>query len=251
MTEDAEDAALVFEFVEHVSLQAHAAVRPDTSCTRFASPSMRIRPRRRSRFVDATDRSTIVAADRDAQPAAAGLADHPRRHAGARPRARSTVGHVVGRHRDDDARRRLAEQRRGVVQAAAPRDRRRRRSTPRRRCRRCRSSTRRASTARPPSEQSCADRTSRSSASVDQQRLQRALGLEIERRRHRRAPDRASTFRYSLPPSSPRPSPSSTIASPAAWKRRLTHAIGVLEQPDDADDRRRIDRACRRSRCRG
>ena len=30
-----------------------------------------------------------------------------------------------------------------------------------------------------------------------------------------------TTFRYSLPPSSPRPSPSSTMTSPAAWKRRV------------------------------
>ena len=76
--------------------------------------------------------------------------------------------------------------------------------------------------------------------------------VEIERRRRRRARRPCTTFRYSLPPSSPRSSPSRTMASPARPGTRASATRRrVLEQPDDADDRRRIDRACRRSRCRG
>ena len=97
-------------------------------------------------------------------------------------------------------------------------------------------------TARPPSEQSCADRISRSSASVDEQRLQRALGVEIERRRHAAHQTvhdlqvlAAAELAAALAEQHDR-------RRPTRWKRAADDAVGVLEQADDADDRRRIDR---------
>ena len=106
-------------------------------------------------------------------------------------------------------------------------------------------------TARPPSEQSCADRMSRSSrqrrpaAAAARARASRSSAGGTPRTRP------CTTFRYSLPPSSPRPSPSRMTTSPVRWKRRAEHAIGVLEQPDDADAPASGRSPGRRSRCRG
>ena len=181
------------------------------SCKYRASIADRPRPARRRR---PPHRSRRRPADGDPQPIAAGLADDARRHA-RRRRPLEHLGDIVGRHRSDDARGRFAEERRRVVDA------------------RDRARPRRASidasapmplvskqhsasvTARPPSEQSCADRISRVVGERDEQRLQRALARRGRAPAARRAPDRARSSGYSLPPSSPRPSPSSTIASPA------------------------------------
>ena len=191
------------------------------------------------------------AADRDPQPVAAGLADDARRHARRRralaaPSSRRS-GATDTTTRDADSPNSAA----ATFDAASRDDRRRRRSTPRRRCRRCRSSTRRASPPgrRPNSRAPTA--SSRSSASVDEQRLQRALGVEIQRRRHAAHQVvhdlqvlAAAELAAALAEQHDR-------RRPTAWNRAADDAIGVLEQPDDADDRRRIDRACRRSRCTG
>ena len=146
----------------------------------------------------------------------------------------------VDRH--DDARRRFAEERRRDVQRPGGLRHRDGRSTRRRRCPcRCRSSTRRASTARPPSAQSCADRNQPPAASRDQQLLQRASRSRSSAGGTPRTMP-CTTFRYSLPPSSPRLSPSRTIASPAVLERARHARDGVLDQADDAEHRRRIDR---------
>ena len=125
-----------------------------------------------------------LAADRDAQPVSAGLADD---RAGT-PAAAARCEHLASRRpattetttRDADSPNSAA----ATFTRAIARDRARRRSRPRRRCRRCRSSTPRASprgrrrSSRAPIESAARPRASTSSV------LQRALGLEIERRRH-------------------------------------------------------------------
>ena len=204
-----------------------------------------------TRSASSTDRSIDDrAADRDPQPIAAGLADHARRHvrrrrALAAPRVTSS-GTTETTTRDADSPKSAA----ASFDARIARDVDAVDRRPRRRCRPCRSSTRRASPPgrRPSSRariESAARRRASTSSCCSARSASRSSAGGTPRTRS------CTTFRYSLPPSSPRPSPSSTMTSPAPWKRRPTHAVGVLEQADDADHRRRIDRACRRSRCRG
>ena len=120
------------------------------------------------------------------------------------------LGHVVRRRRDDDARRRFAEQRGRVVHARIAATDRRVDRRPRRRCRRCRSSIRRASppgrrpSSRAPTESAARPPASTSSACSARSASRSSAGGTPRTRS-------CTTFRYSLPPSSPRPSPSSTI----------------------------------------
>ena len=84
----------------------------------------------------------------------------------------------------------------------------------------------------------------------DEQRLQRALGVQIERRRHaaHQIVHHLQVFaaaELAAPLAEQDDDVAGFLESPA------DDAIGVLQQTDDADDRRRIDRRCRRSRCRG
>ena len=108
-------------------------------------------------------------------------------------------------------------------------------------------------TARPPSEQSCAD-CSRPPAAARRSaaRCSARFALRGPAPAARPAPGRGSIFRYSLPPSSP------TFVARAARSRRrrrlnvrASDARRILDQPDDADDRRRDRSPGRRSRCRG
>ena len=86
---------------------------------------------------------------------------------------------------------------------------------------------------------------------LDEQILQRALARRDRAPAARRAPDRARASRYSLPPSSPRPSPSSTIdvagRLEAPRRRRGRRARAGRRRRSPASDRS----PCRRSRCRG
>ena len=175
----------------------------------------------------------------------------PMRAAGT-PAAARRVEHRVSRVGLDADDRRATPIRRT---ASPPADRRRRRKPPtghrrRRRCRRCRSNIRPAP--RP-------SRPRRNRAPIEQASRRQFRPAAAAARA--RAPDRApaasprsrpcTVFRYSLPPSSPRFSPSSTMSSPGCGKHARAHAARVLEHTDDADDGRRQDRPGRPSRCRG
>ena len=147
MTEDAEDAALVLEFVHGTSprprpvpgdtLQKYRSIAVDH--TRFGVAHRHV------------DRQPAV--DGDAQQIAARFSDDSRRYA-RRRRLLQHLSDMIGRQRDDDARGRFAEQRRRLVHPRVGRDAHSFDGYLRARCRRRRNSTRRASTARPPSEQS-------------------------------------------------------------------------------------------------
>ena len=86
-------------------------------------------------------------------------------------------------------------------------------------------------TARPPSAQSCADRSSPSRAASDQHLLKRLFGVQGPLQAaclRRRA---AVTFKYSLPPNSCRVSPSRTIASPLPVKLRPSTLLESSMRP--------------------
>ena len=140
----------------------------------------------------------------------------------------------------DDSRRRLAEELDGAAD----------RLDRRARCRRCRSSTRRASPR-------CRRRSNRARSAAARRPRPPVTSFSSAASRARSsagASPRTSpwtAFRYSLPPSSPRSSPSRITASPLPWNARVSTRDASSISADDADDRRRVDRACRRSRCRG
>ena len=239
MAEDAEDAALVLEFVQHVSGHSSGEVRDSIAVDqtrsasstdtidRRSSPATAIRSRlppvwpmtRAGTPAAAACRSTAVDVARATTDTTTREADSPN--------SAAAIVDARGRATLDRFDRRL-----------------------RRRCRRCRSSIRRASppgrrpSSRAPSGSAARRRASTSSACSARSASRSSAGGTPRTRS-------CTTFRYSLPPSSPRPSPSSTIDVAGLLEPPRQHAVGMLEQADDADDRRRIDRACRRSRCRG
>ena len=85
----------------------------------------------------------------------------------------------------------------------------------------------------------------------DEHPLQRRLALEIERRRHAANQRRASTFRYSLPPSSARALAEQDDGVARGLERPPHDRVRVLDQTDDAEHRRRQHAPGRRFRCRG
>ena len=163
----------------------HSSLNLSSICSGHASREIPL-DRRRPNALGLVDRHVdhMLPADGDPQPVAAGPADDPRRHA-RRRRPLQHRRHIVGRRR---TRRRATP-----IRRRAPRP---------RSCARPRRATRvtiddtsapmppvskqhsASVTARPPSEQSCADRISRCVGQRHEQRLQRALGVEIQRRRH-------------------------------------------------------------------
>ena len=182
--------------------------RPDLLGLRDRDVDRRLALRRQSR--DAMP--PVVPITRAGTPAAAG--------------ARRAAPRSFGRtDRHDDARRRLAEERCATAVAAC--------ST--------RRSTRRADAAGV--EAALGERHRDAAVGAVVGRAQQSAGRERRRPASAARASRArssaggsprtrpcTTFRYSLPPSSPRSSPSRTIASPPPWNARVEHARRVLEQ---------------------
>ena len=222
MAEDAEDAALVLELVEHV-LQRHLRLSQITCSIAVDHAALGL--------VHATRRSTVSppTAIRSRLPPVS-----PMTRAGT-PRGGRALQHFASHPRASRRRPRATPTRRTappLVDAAVAGDGRAPSidtSAPMPPVSKQHSAS---VTASPPSEQSCADRISRSSASVDEQRPAARARPRDRVPAARRAPGRARRFRYSLPPSSPRPSPSSTI-----------DVAGCLEA-----SRRRRDRRARAGR---
>ena len=238
VTEDAEDTALVFEFVQHRSGPSILRRSPARSSVSSARRPEHARlpqrdnrsPRRRHRHRDSRIRLSCRS------PAPARRARAP---AAAAPPGRSLADTT-------DARRRFAEERRATPDDAA--------STPARstssRCRRCRSAL----------------------GKRDRQAAVRAVVRRLQQSRGAACVSRAISARSASRSSAggvPRTRPCIDLQVFAAAE--LAEALAeqddrvarllerpstrtrrrVLDQPDHADDRRRIDRAGRRSRCRG
>ena len=173
VAEDAEDAALVLEFVEHVRPILLSEIPID---------------RRRPRSLGVVDRHV----DRHAAPAAAMRSRLPpvwpmtRAGTPAAAACAHDLRHVLRCHRDDHARRRLAEQRRSRVRARGSRE-----PPGPRRSRRRRRSRGRVEAALRERDREAAVRAivarsdqPRSASQPHEQVLQRALAIEIERGRH-------------------------------------------------------------------
>ena len=268
--EDAEDAALVVEFVErregrrcgvivsiralrlrsrgHASCTAPRVVARQATCLQRGSrwPMDQAALRRRSRH------DAIRPVNRDV---GSGCRRFGRSRAPVAAQQRGALKHLGTCSRRDDTTTRDARFRRTAAasstsrrgDAAARAD---RRPTPMPAVSKQHSAS---VTARPPSAQSCADRISRAPcATRHDQCLQRALS----------APDRAAggtpadacpwtTCRYSLPPSSSVALAEQHDDVARTLECAVERAVGVLDQPDHADDRRRDRSPCRRSRCRG
>ena len=229
---DAEDAALVAELVEHSFSGTPRGPCPPSCCSIAvahacsASATASRPPPRRPRPPECDRRRSV--------PITAG------RHAGCAGRRQHRL-ELLGRRRDDDARRRLAEQRRVHLRSAP-----------------------------------IADRAGDVGGDADAAAVEAALGQRdgqaafgaIVRRFDQAVADRGDDqllqrplrasrssagrlpatmpcriARYSLPPSSPRLSPSSTTPAPACLNVRVTVFERILEQPDHAQHGRRKDGA--------
>ena len=97
-------------------------------------------------------------------------------------------------------------------------------------------------TARPPSEQSCAERNMRLDDGADSATSSARAPWQGPARAALPATVLWTVLRYSLPPSSPSPSPSRTIASPGPRNDRASTRRRIIDDADDADHRSRIDR---------
>ena len=86
---------------------------------------------------------------------------------------------------------------------------------------------------------------------LDEQALQRRLAREIERRRHaaNQAVHDLQIFAAAELVAARRRA--ARRRRRRCWNVRRTTRVGVLDQTDDAEHRRRQHAACRRSRCRG
>ena len=199
---DAEDAAFFAELVEHAR-----------HCRLVIHAFDRRRPHRSRRRQRARRRSPApIASTAIGDALAAGLADHLRRHAAACAAASRAASRRSRRRRHHDARRRLAKQR-GVHLNGRRTSPTGDRSTPDADAAGVEQHSASA-TARPPSAQSCADSTSPRDGRDDQRAAAPALAIEVQGG-GLPATTPCRTARYSLPPSSPRLSPSSTTRAPA------------------------------------